>query len=153
MSARAAGRSGGGRVWLLGLICGLGAALAPGLLALAGILLAPALLAFMTDPTPGRTSARPVLLLGAAAGMSPLLALNASGGGVTAAVSIGCEPRALALAWSVQGAGWLAVEAAPWLIRFMLDSTARTEAIALRRTRQSLEAEWGIPPRDEEPPA
>ena len=152
MSARAAGRSGGGRIWVLGLVCGLGAALAPGLLALVGLLLAPGLLAFVTDPTPGRASARPVLLLGAAAAIGPLLALNASGGGVAAALAIGGEPRSLALAWSAQGAGWLAVEAAPWLIRLVLDSTARAQALALRRTRRTIEAEWGIPPRDGEPP-
>ena len=152
MSTGGAGRSGGGRIWVLGLLCGIGAALAPGLLALAGILLAPGLLAFITDPTPGRASARPVLLLGAAAGIRPLLAFNASSGGVAAAISIGCEPRTVALAWSVQGAGWLAVEAVPLLIRLVLDSTAHARALALRHTRRVIEAEWDIPPRDGEPP-
>ena len=153
MRARTAERSHGGRVWLMGLFCGAGAALAPGPLALAAILLAPGLLSFLTDPTPARSSARPVLLLGGAAGVAPLLALNASGGGVADAISMGCEPRSLALAWSLQGAGWLAVEAAPWLIGLVLDSIARAESIALRRTRRSLEAEWGIPPREGEPEA
>jgi hypothetical protein len=135
-------------VWLLGLLCGVGAAVAPGFLAMAAILLGPAALAFFTDPSPGRARARPVLLLGGAMAIGPMIGLAGSGGGVGSAIALACEPRVLALAWSAQGAAWMAVELAPWVIRMLLEGTAHAQAMALRRARRGIEAEWGIPPRE-----
>ncbi len=147
MSAAAAPRA-GGRIWLLGLACGIGAALAPATLALAGILLAPAMLAWLADPRPGKTGARPVILAGAAGAATPLLSLWSQGHHLAMAMALAADTRTLALAWSVQGGAWLAVEALPHLIRLLLDGAAGTEAMALRRSRATLEAAWGIPRRD-----
>ncbi len=147
-AASARQRPAAARVWLLGLLCGAAAAVAPGWLTLAAILLAPGLLAALTDPAPGRASARPVLLLGAAVAIAPLVTLAGSGGGVTMALALAGEPRTLALTWSAQGAAWLVMEAAPWLIRLLLDGSAAAQALALGRARNALEAEWGFAPRE-----
>ncbi len=150
MKATPIRRQASGRIWMVGLACGVGAAVAPGVLAMVAILLGPAGLAFFTDPSPGRAKARPVLLLGAAMAISPMMGLSGAGFGVGSAIALACEPRVLALAWSAQGAAWMAVELAPWVIRLMLDGTARAQAMALRRARRGIEAEWGVPPREGE---
>ena len=140
----------GAGLWLAGLVCGLGAALAPGHLAMGAILLAPGVLAWAASDNAGRAASRPVLLIGAAMAILPLTTLGAHTG-VTAAVGLACAPRTLALAWSVQGAAWLAAEMLPWLIRLLLDGAAKAQTKALRRARRELEGEWALPPAADEP--
>jgi hypothetical protein len=143
---RARARRGASGVWLLGLACGAGLAMAPHFLVLAGVLLAPGLFAFAADPLPGRPAARPVLLLGLAMAIRPALALWTAGTQVGTALAIAAEPRTLALAWSAQGAAWLLAEAAPALVGLLLEASARARIAVLRRARAGLEEEWGIPP-------
>ena len=135
-----------GGIWLLGMACGGAAALAPAAMAMLAILLAPGVLAAAADTTPGRAAARPVVLLGAAAAIAPLARLWADGASLPNAITLACAPRTLALAWSLQGAAWLAAEALPALVRLLLDGNARAQTAALRRARHALEEEWGIPP-------
>jgi hypothetical protein len=138
-----------GGIWLLGMACGVATAFAPAYAVMATILLAPALLAAAADATPGRASARPVLVLGAASAIAPLGHLWSSGPFVANAFALARDPHTLALAWSTQGATWLAAEAVPAVLRLLLDGRARSRAAALRRARRALEEEWAIPPANE----
>lgn len=145
----AAGRAGGSG-WMLGLICGIALAAMPGYAALGAILVAPGILACAFDAAPGKPSARAVLLLGVATAISPGFALWSGGVSVTAAVALATQPPTIGLSWSAQGAGWLAVELAPALIRAVLEATAKARALALRRMRERIETEWSIAQLEDE---
>lgn len=141
-----AGRQGGALIWLVGLVCGAVIALATPYAVLAGAVLAPGLLVLLLDGAPGRPMARPVLTIGVATLVQPVLALWAAGHQMGAALALAGDPRALAACWAWQGLGWLALETGPPLIRLVLDGAARARAARLRQARARIEAEWGIPP-------
>ena len=141
-------RSGATLVWLAGLACGALIALATPYAVLAGAVLAPGLLLLLIDTAPGRPVARPVLMIGAAMLVRPLMALWAGGHQMATALTLAGDPRSLAAAWAFQGLGWLVIELSPTFIRLGFDATAHARALRLRHARGQIEAEWGIPPAD-----
>ena len=147
-NSAAGGRTGRGLI--LGLVCGIALAAMPGFAALGAILMAPGIFACMFDAAPGKPSARAVLLLGVATAIAPGFALWSDGVSVPSAIALATQPPTIGLSWSAQGAGWLAMELAPALVRAVLEATARARALALRRMRGRIEAEWSIAPLEGE---
>jgi hypothetical protein len=147
---RAAGAPrGAGVIWLVGLVCGAVIALATPYAVLSGAILVPGILVLLLDTGPGRPMAVPVLTIGAATLVQPMLALWAAGHQMRAALAIAGDPRSLAACWAWQGLGWLVLELGPPLIRLALDGAARARALRLRHQRAQIEEEWGIPPAEE----
>lgn len=142
----AAKQRGAAGIWLVGLICGAVIALATPYAVLAGVLLAPGLLLVLLDSQPGRPVAVPVLMIGAATIVRPVMALWAAGGQMDPALALAGDPRGVATSWAFQGLGWLVIELGPPLIRLALEGTAQARALRLRHVRAQIEAEWGIPP-------
>ena len=142
--AAQAGRRPGSRMWLFGMGCGALAALATPTALLAFLLLVPALAAWLLDPAGERGAARPMLLCGLAAALSPLLALWTGGGGVAAGWALASDLPTLGLAWAAQGAAWLVAELAPLLVGLVQAARTRARIARLRAERARLQAEWGI---------
>lgn len=137
----------GSWVWLQGLVCGAVVTMATPTALLVGVLLAPAVLAFVLDRAPGRAVARPVILLGLATSVHPLLLLWRSGHGMEAATGLATDPAVIVLAWAAQAAGWLLVELLPVAIGLVMQGGASARAARLRGVRRTYEEDWDIPPR------
>lgn len=143
--ARAAGK-GGKRsfVWLQGLICGAVATLATPLAILLTFLLAPGLIALVLDRSPGRPTARAVLLFGLAASVAPAKTLWEGGLTMPGCVDIMTDPIIFGTAWAAAAFGWLTGEAAPIIIELMQGSGRRLRAKRLAEARAKYAEEWGI---------
>ena len=136
----------GSSMWLVGLLCGTMVALATPYALVVGAFLAPAIVVLATDARPGKPIGWSITMIGGAMLVRPILALWMAGHLMGAAIEIVTDARALAGSWALQGAGWLAIELGPALIRLALDGAARARAVSLRLARTKLEAEWGLPP-------
>ena len=130
-------------IWLLGLLCGGMAMLAPGPAAALGILLAPAWLALVLDHRPHRPVARCTILLTLAAGLAPLRLLwfswLANAGGIPLP-GLG----QLGTVWSAAAAGWLLAEMLPVLVRAVLEMNSAAHAARLRFARDQLTDAWSV---------
>lgn len=135
-------------LWLQGLACGGVATLATPSAILMAILLTPALAAIALDRSEGRAMARTVVLCGMAGAIEPMVTLWKAGHTNDVALGLALDTRVFVLAWAAQGAGWLASELAPLLVRLALESAAAARVAALRRARARYEEEWdlGSPP-------
>ena len=140
------GERGGATNWFVGLLFGAAAAVATPSALVVGVFLAPAILLFVLDATPGKQIGWPIMTIAGATLVRPLSELWLAGHVMAAALDIAADPRSVAPAWGLQAAGWLAIEAAPALIRLGFEGAARRRSAALRRARARIEAEWGIPP-------
>ncbi|MCW3473940.1 hypothetical protein [Limobrevibacterium gyesilva] len=135
-------------LWLQGLACGALATLATPTAVLAGLLLGPGLLALALDQTPGRPTARPILLLGLATTLQPVAELWQAGHRIGSALDLIADPRVLATAWLAQVGGWVLVELGPLLLALALEAGAQARMVRLRAIRARYEALWDIPPVD-----
>lgn len=134
--------------WLLGLGCGLLAALATPTAVLAGMLLAPSIVAWLLDPTPERGIARPMLFCGLAAALRPMLALWQGGHGMGTSLELAADLPTLGLAWAAQATAWLVGELAPLGVGLAQAARNRARIARLRIERARLEEEWGLRPPD-----
>jgi|GEM_PF-689351 len=141
----ASGAGGAAGIWLVGLACGALIGLATPYALVAGAFLAPGLILLALDGSGGRAAGWAILMIGAAAAVHPLMALWLAGHHMGAAIDLVSDVRALAASWAFQGAGWLAIEAGPWIIGVVLDGTAQARALRLRQARARIEEEWGVP--------
>lgn len=147
--------------WLLGLVCAALAVLAAPIALLLIGLLAPAGIALLAER---RQGARPLLLLGLACSVQPLIEFWHANAGQGAAVSwqgglfrigllqINSASDAamqgladnIATAWIVQAAGWLFLQAAPLLIGIVIDAMAMKRVDRLRQARADCLAQWDM---------
>lgn len=149
MSKADAAPARGGKSWMLGVLCGLGAAVAPGPMVLLAIVMVPGVLAWLADRLDGKPVARGVLMVGVAGAIGPQVDLWSAGGSMAAALDLSFHMRAIGFAWATQGVAWIVAELAPVIIRVALDAAAAARAAGLRRDRARLEEEWGFgPPED-----
>jgi len=130
--------------WLQGLACGTLAALMPGMAVLLGVLLLPGGLALLYDRQAGRPVARTVLLCGAAAVVTPVLALWNGGNGLDVCLALLGDLRVVGTAWSAAAAGWILAEIAPVAALVVLEFSTQARAAQLRAERAALIAEWGF---------
>jgi len=131
-------------VWLQGLACGGCIALAPGPSTLVCVLLAPAIVMLLVDRSPGRPSARAVLLCGAAASVGPSMALwRMSGANIGNSFAMLSDPAVVSPAWAACAAGWLLTQILPIGIRVVLEASSLSRAARLRAERARLAEEWG----------
>lgn len=136
----------GSLLWLQGLICGAVVAVAPAVAALSVVLMLPGIIVLVVDGTPGKASARPVLLLGLATALRPLAEMWRNGQGIDRVAALAGDPQTLVVAWAVQGLAWLFVELAPLFIILTLEAAAQGRALRLRASRAGYERDWDVPP-------
>ena len=141
----------GSNSWLLGLGCGVLAALATPTAVLAGLLLAPALVAWLLDPTPARGIARPMLFCGLAGAVRPMLALWDGGHSMAASLELAGDLPTLGLAWAAQASAWLVGELAPLGVGLVQAARNRARVARLCAERARLEEEWGLKPHGGDP--
>lgn len=139
------------RMWLLGVATGLLLVTAAPTALLAAILLLPAGVVWLADRSTSHGVARIVLVAGLAAAMAPMTRLWSGGAGWTLAAEILSDVRTPALAWTAEGAAWLAAVLAPLFVRLMLDLGAAAQSARLRAARRTLEEDWGLPPAQADP--
>ena len=139
----------GSLLWLQGLVCGAVVAVAPAVAALSVVLLLPGIIVLVVDATPGKSAARPVLLLGLAMALRPLAEMWRDGQGIERVAGLANEPKTLVVAWAVQGLAWLFVELAPLFIILTLEAAAKARALRLRASRAGYERDWEVPPLPE----
>ena len=130
--------------WLIGAVVGCLVTMATPTALLLAVLLAPAFCARLLDPSPGRLTARAVMTYGAAACISPALALWQGNHAMADAWTMLTSLRPLAIAWAAQAVGWLLGELAPAAIRGMLEVGAVAEARNLRAQRARLTTRFGM---------
>jgi hypothetical protein len=134
-------------IWIEGTLCGIMAAVAtPMALLVAGLLL-PGLVALTLDRTTGKSIARAMLLLGAAATVAPARDLWEIGMTMAASTELLTDPFTLGLAWGGGLCGWGIAEVAPIIAGLVLDTQSVARAAVLRKMRTALEDEWGLEPR------
>jgi hypothetical protein len=131
-------------VWLSGLACGALASISPGIAMLAAGLLMPGVVVLKLDKEPGRPIARTVLTCGLAGCVQPVITLWNAGQSFDAALSILSDPRAIGLAWSAAGAGWLLSQVTPLIVRAVLEATSLARTARLRATRGRIVEAWGL---------
>jgi len=136
----------GSLLWLAGLACGALVTLATPTAVVAGILLAPGLLAVMLDQSPGKPTARSVMLFGLAATVQPLALLWRTGHHLGTALDLAGDTTVLATAWAAQGGAWLLCELTPLIITLTMEAVSRGRAARLRAARAAYEEQWGLPP-------
>ncbi len=144
--AKAAAKPGGHALWFLGLLSGAMVALATPYALVVAAFLAPAIILLAIDSAPGKPVGWPIATIGAATLVKPLSALWMGGHGMAQAMEIVGDARGLALAWGLQGIGWLVIELAPTVIRVGLEGAAQAKAARLRHMRRRIEEEWGVAP-------
>jgi hypothetical protein len=113
---------------------------------LLGILLLPGLVGLIVDPSNGRAVGRSAILCGLAASVRPVLGLWRSGPTVAAGLAAAGDFSTVGWAWLAGGLGWLLAELAPFIVRMALDAKDAQQTAKLRKARELLEAEWGLPP-------
>ena len=128
--------------WLQGVVCGVGAAAAPGTALVLGILLAPAVAVYATEHEKGRPIARAMLLMGAASAMMPVRVLWEHSGTLEAALDLLGDPGCPLFSWAACGTAWLVGQLADILTRFGLDARAKLAIRALTAERDKLNEEW-----------
>ena len=136
-------------IWLQGLLCGAVITLATPTALVLGVLLCPAFVALLLDSQPGRPKGRCVALFAMAASVDPLRTLWASGHSMAMASSLATNLHVVGVAWSAAAGGWLLAEAAPILIRAVLEAVMISRGARLRAARAHLVAEWGLDPASE----
>ena len=114
----------------------------------AGVLLAPTVLALALDRTPGKPTARPLLLLGLAASVRPLATLWTTGHRMDVAMDVLGNSAILATAWVAQAIAWLAAELAPLFVVLAMEAAAAARAARLRAARRHYEEQWDVPPAE-----
>jgi uncharacterized membrane protein len=130
------------RLWLQGAVCGILAAVVPGIACMLGVLLLPGLLIYATESTPGRPVARAMLLMGAAAVIMPMRTVWAHGMSLAAALDVLGDPAVPLLAWTAGGAGWLLIEVADIVATYIGRAKDRSTARRLEEERAALGEEW-----------
>ena len=128
--------------WLQGMVCGVGAAAAPGTALVVAVLLAPAVAVYATEHATGRPIARAMMLMGAASAMMSVRTLWEHGGTLDTALDLLSDPGCALLSWTACGAAWLAGQSADILTRFGLDARAKMAIRALTAERDKLNSEW-----------
>lgn len=136
----------GSLLWLAGLACGALVTLATPTAVVAGILLAPGLLSVILDQSPGKPTARSVMLFGLAATVQPLAVLWRTGHHLGTALDLAGDSTVLATAWAAQGGAWLLCELTPLIITLTMEAVSRSRAASLRTARAAFEEQWGLPP-------
>jgi hypothetical protein len=140
----------GSLLWLAGLGCGALMTLATPTAVVAGILLAPGLLSVVMDQSPGKPTARSVILFGLAATVPPLAALWRTGHHMGTALDLAGDSTVLATAWAAQGGAWLLCELTPLIVTLVMEAVSRSRAARLRAARAGYEEQWGLPPEGQE---
>jgi hypothetical protein len=133
------------RRWLHGLVCGAILMLAPPTAVLAVALLAPGLLAWCLEGDRRRPVARTMLLCGLAASVQPIRLFWGSGGGLEAAFGLALDLSVADPAWAAASGGWLLAQLVPLVIQLILQGGDHARRARLRRNRQALAEEWGLP--------
>ena len=145
--AKVVAKPGGGGLWLLGLLSGAMVGLATPYALVVAAFLAPAIVLLAIDSGAAKPVGWPIATIGAATLVKPLCGLWMGGHGMAQAMEIAGDARGLAVAWGLQGIGWLVIELAPALIRVGLEGAAQARAAGLRHLRGRIEEEWGVAPR------
>ncbi len=140
---RRAKRRGNFGFWALGVATGalLGVALPTGLLLALG--LAPSAVALFADASPGRGTARAVLLFNLA-GLAPALrALWLEGHTLAALVGIAFRFDGLPLAYAAAAFGAALPSVASWAVLAVLEARAAVQVARLEQRRVALRETWG----------
>ena len=129
-------------LWLQGAVCGGLVVLAPGTALLLGTLLLAALAMLAFETTPGRPTARAMLLMAAATALSPLLRLWDQGGSLAAALDVLSNPLVPLWSWTASGSAWLLCQTWEVVSTFIMHTADDHASRRLQEEKSKLVEEW-----------